>query len=191
MQQGAERAVDQPGQLVQGQVPHVSLAQVELHPRCDGQGLGLPEHRGGGVNAGNPLAGRPSDGDGDPPVADRQLDQRPVRPAGQVDVEGNVGRHLSRPFLVPIRERLVPAHPAHVCTLRPGRAGQQAHYHHGTAPVCGEAFVMGQGETAIALMKPRNLIGFPGVFVAVAIGVIVRSPLATQTVLPSGVIARK
>jgi hypothetical protein len=57
--------------------------------------------------------------------------------------------------------------------------------------VRGEAFVMGQGETAIALITPRNLIGFPGVLVAVAIGVIVCSPLATQTVLPSGVIARK
>jgi hypothetical protein len=68
---------------------------------------------------------------------------------------------------------------------------QQAHYHRGSAPVRGEAFVMGQGETAIALITPRNLIGFPGVFVAVAIGVTVSCPLVTQSVLPSGVIARK
>jgi hypothetical protein len=63
----------------------------------------------------------------------------------------------------------------------------------GPAPVRGEAFVTGQGETAtaIASITPRNLIDFPGVFVAVEIGVSVRSPLATQMVLPSGVITRK
>ena len=54
-----------------------------------------------------------------------------------------------------------------------------------------EGFHHCPGETAIALTAPRILMGSPGAFVAVEIGVTLRSPLATQTVLPSGVMARK
>jgi hypothetical protein len=89
--------------------------------------------------------------------------------------------------------RIAPVTPL-VCTLGPRRTTpRRGLADRGPAPVRGEAFVAGQGEiaTATALITPRNLIDFPGVFVAVEIGVSVRSPLATQTVLPSGVIARK
>jgi hypothetical protein len=52
-----------------------------------------------------------------------------------------------------------------------------------------KAFRHGRGATAIATTTPSIVTGFPGVFVAVAIGVTVRSPLPTQTVLPSRVMA--
>jgi hypothetical protein len=59
----------------------------------------------------------------------------------------------------------------------------------GTVPVL-KVFCPGQGVTAIAVIEaPMILIGFPGVFVAVEIGVTVSPPL-TQTVLPSWLIAR-
>ena len=80
------------------------------HARRGRAGPGLLEHRRRGVDADDLLAGRLRDRDRDPPVPDRQLDQRPVRLAGQRDVEGDVGRHVRRPFLVAVRERLVPAH---------------------------------------------------------------------------------
>jgi hypothetical protein len=60
------------------------------------------------------------DRDRDSPVADRKLDQRPGRLACQLDVERDVGRHLSRPFLVAIRERLVPAHRLMLACCGPG-----------------------------------------------------------------------
>ena len=41
------------------------------------------------------------------------------------------------------------------------------------------------------MIAPRNLMGFCGVLVAVEMGVTVCSLLATQTALPSGVIARE
>jgi hypothetical protein len=43
-------------------------------------------------------------------VADRKLDQRPLRLARKLDVEGDVGRHVSRPLFVAARKPLVPAH---------------------------------------------------------------------------------
>ena len=93
VQQRAERAVDQRRRLVEGEVAHVALAQVELHARLGRTRAGLLEHRRRGVDADHPPAGRLRDRDRDPTVPDRQLDQRPVGLAGQLDVEGDVGRH--------------------------------------------------------------------------------------------------
>ena len=53
-------------------------------------------------------AGRLGDRDRDPTVADRELDERAVGLAGEIDVEGDVGRHGCRPLVVTHRERLVP-----------------------------------------------------------------------------------
>jgi len=86
------------------------LAQVELHAGFGRADPGLVEHGRRRVEAEDRPAGRPGDRDGDPPVADRQLDQRAVGGAGQPDVEGDVGGHVRGPGLVPGRERLVPAH---------------------------------------------------------------------------------
>ena len=94
MQERAERAVDQRRRLVENQVAHVALAQVELHTRLGGTSTGLREHRRRRVNADHALASRLRDRNRHPPIADRQLDQRPVRLARELDVEGDVGRHL-------------------------------------------------------------------------------------------------
>ena len=110
VQERPERAVDQRRRLVQGEVAHVALAQVELHARLGRTGTGLLEHRRRRVDADDRPAGRLRDRDRHPPVPDRQLDQRPVRLAGELDVEGDVGRHGRRPLVVAVRERLVPAH---------------------------------------------------------------------------------
>src|SRR6516162_5166910 len=77
VQQRPERAVNQRRRLVQGQLAHVTLAQVQLDA-CRGRpGPGQLEHRRRGIDADDWLAGRLRDRDGDPPVADRELDQRP------------------------------------------------------------------------------------------------------------------
>jgi hypothetical protein len=45
VQQRAERAVDQRGGLVDAQLAHVGLVQVEFHPSAVGADAGLVEHR--------------------------------------------------------------------------------------------------------------------------------------------------
>jgi hypothetical protein len=44
VQQRAERAVDQRRRFVEGELAHVILVQVELHPHLGGTGMGLGEH---------------------------------------------------------------------------------------------------------------------------------------------------
>jgi len=108
VQQRTERAVDQPRWLVEGQVMHVTFAQVEVHAHLGRAGPRLSEHGRRGVDADHSLAGSLRDRDRDPPVPDRELHQRPIGRTGELDVEGDVGRHLSRPLLVPVGEPLVP-----------------------------------------------------------------------------------
>jgi len=121
VQQGAGRAVDEGGGFGEGEVAHVALAQVEFHAGLGRADAGLVEHRRRGVDPDDASAGRLRDRDGDSSVPDRELDERPVRLAGELDVEGDVGGHVRRPSLVIVRERLVPAHrsdsqPLHVDT---------------------------------------------------------------------------
>ena len=63
------------------------------------------------------------------PIA--QLDQRSIGGAGELDVEGDIGRRAGRPVLVALRERLVPAHRS---TVRPailhGTAGGPRRKYH-------------------------------------------------------------
>ncbi len=110
VQERAEWAVDQSRRLVEGQVAHVSKSQVEFYARLGRASPGLREHRRRGVDADNSPAGCLRDRDRDPAVAHRKLDQRPNRCARELDVKDDVGCHVSRPFRVTIRERLVPAH---------------------------------------------------------------------------------
>ena len=63
VQQRAERAVDQCRRLVEMEVPHVGLTEVEFHAGCDGAEAGLLEHRGGRVKADHWLSGRLRDWD--------------------------------------------------------------------------------------------------------------------------------
>jgi hypothetical protein len=110
VQQCAEGTVNQSRRRIEREVAHVGLAQVE-HDACPARaGTGLGEHRRRCIDTDHQLAGRLRDWDGNPPVPDRKLDQRPVRLAGEAGVEPNIGRHVGRPFLIPVRERLVPAH---------------------------------------------------------------------------------
>jgi hypothetical protein len=45
VQQGSERAVNEPGRLLEGQIADVTLAQVEVHAGLGGAGKRLGEHR--------------------------------------------------------------------------------------------------------------------------------------------------
>ena len=110
MQERSEWAIDQGRRLVEREFAHVSLVQVELHSRLGRTGASLVEHRWRRINAYDPLTSRSCDRDRDPPVPNRQLDKRPSCLDGEFSVEGNVGSHVSRPFLVAVREYLVPTH---------------------------------------------------------------------------------
>jgi hypothetical protein len=105
----AEGAVDERGRLVEGQLAHVALDQVELDAGLSRVRAGLREHRRRGVDADHPAARALRDGDRDAAVPHRQLDERAVRSTGKLDVEGDVGRHVGGPLVVAVRERLVPA----------------------------------------------------------------------------------
>jgi ubiquinone/menaquinone biosynthesis C-methylase UbiE len=113
MEESSERAIDQRRGLVEGKVTHIALMQVELDASLGRAHTGLLEHRRRRVDADHRSAGRLRDRDRDPPISDRKLDERPVRLACELDIEGDVPRHVSRPFLVAARERLVPTHRAH------------------------------------------------------------------------------
>ena len=109
VQERAERAVDERGRLVEREVAHVALAQVELDARLGRAGAGLLEHRRRGVDPDDLPAGRLRDRNGDAAVPDGELDERAVGLTGKLDVEGDVGRHVGRPLVVAVGERLVPA----------------------------------------------------------------------------------
>ena len=81
---------------------------------------GLLEHRRRRVDADDRPAGRLRDGDRDPPVPDRQLDQRAVRLARELDVEGDVGGHAGRPLVVAVARTPRPSSSADGTTSRPG-----------------------------------------------------------------------
>ena len=57
-------------------------------------------------------SGLARDRDRDAPVADRELDERPLRLPGELDVELNVVGHVRRPVVVDRREGVVEAHEA-------------------------------------------------------------------------------
>jgi hypothetical protein len=103
----ASRTAMIPARKTPSKVPAPTIEAADALSRA---GTGLPEHRRRSVDADDWLAGRLRDRVSDPPVPDRQLDQRPVRLPHQVAGEGDVGHHVRRPFLVAVRERLVPAH---------------------------------------------------------------------------------
>ena len=75
VQERAEGAVDQRRRLLQIELAHVALTQVELDPRRGGVGAGLGEHRRRGVDSDHGPPGRLRDRDRHPPVADRKLDR--------------------------------------------------------------------------------------------------------------------
>jgi len=64
--------------------------QVKLHASLGRTGTGLLKHRRGRVDADHPLASRLSYRDRDPPVPDRELDQRAARLSCELDVEDDI-----------------------------------------------------------------------------------------------------
>jgi hypothetical protein len=134
MQQRAERAVDQRGRIVDFEVAHVALAQLELDAGVCRVRARLCEHRRRRVDAEHAPADRLRDGNRDPAVADGELDHRPGGLTREPDVERDVGGHRGRPLLVAVCERLVPAHPRMLRTqpkeriaLRRGHRQSHAH----------------------------------------------------------------
>jgi len=117
VQERAEWAVDQRSRLVEGEVAHVALTQVELRSRLGRPGARLLEYRRRGVDADDAPSSRQRDRDGDPAVSDCKLEKWPVRLPCESDVEGDVLGHVGRPFVVAARVRFVPAHRP---MLRPG-----------------------------------------------------------------------
>src|SRR5437879_1128820 len=71
VQERAEGAVDQRRWLVEGEIAHVALAQVEVDACLVSTGTGEREHRRRRVNADHLLASCLGDWDGDSAVADR------------------------------------------------------------------------------------------------------------------------
>jgi hypothetical protein len=122
VEQCPERAVDQCRRLVEGERAHVAPAQVEVHAGRRCARTGLIEHRGRGVDTDHSATGGLGDGYGDSPVPHGEFHQRPVRLARECDVEGDVGRHMSRPLVVALRKCLVPAHLRRLA--RGGRTGR-------------------------------------------------------------------
>jgi hypothetical protein len=110
MEERAERAVDKRGRLVEREVAHVGLAQIELDTRFGGTIARLREHRGRQIDADDRATGRQRDRDRHPAVADRELDERSVRLPREPGIEGDVFRHVRGPLVVAVRERFVPAH---------------------------------------------------------------------------------
>ncbi len=110
MQEGPERAIDQRRLLVDGEVAHVEFAQLELDTRHGGTRTGLLEHCRRSVDSGHWPTGRLRNRNGDPAVPDSKLDERPAGLARELDIEGDLGRHVRRPLVVATRERSVPSH---------------------------------------------------------------------------------
>jgi hypothetical protein len=110
VQQAAERAVDERRGLVELQVAHVALAELELDAGRLGPFAGLLEHRRRRVDPDHGAAGRLGNRDRDAAAPDRQLDDRAVCRLRQLDVERHVLGHRRRPLVVALGEALVPAH---------------------------------------------------------------------------------
>ncbi len=110
VQERAERAVDQRRRLVNGEIAHVTLAQVKLYTCLARTQARLLEHGRRRVDADHWLAGRLRNGNGHTAIPDCKLDERPLCRARKLNVERDVGRHGSRPLLVAVGKRLVPTH---------------------------------------------------------------------------------
>jgi hypothetical protein len=90
MKQRTERAVSERRRLGDGEVAHIPFVQLQLDARLGSARARNREHRGRRVDPDHLALGPVRDRDRDPPVADRKLDERPVRSARQLDVERHV-----------------------------------------------------------------------------------------------------
>jgi hypothetical protein len=108
VEERAERDVDQRRRLVELEVAGVGQPQLERQP---GRALACDlEHRRGGIDAEDGLAGGPDDLDRHPAAPDHELDDRPVRLTGERDVVGDVLGHVCGPCVVDRRPGVVFGH---------------------------------------------------------------------------------
>src|SRR5207342_3108239 len=111
----AQRAgwdVDEPGGLIQLELAHVALAQLEVDTSSGCPLARLREHRRRRVDSEHLPSGLARDRDRDAAIPDRELDEWPVRLPGELDVERDVLGHVRRPVVVDRREGVVGAHVA-------------------------------------------------------------------------------
>src|SRR5688572_5885971 len=112
VEQRAERRIDQSGRRLQLEVAHVALTELQLDAcRCRALAR-LFEHGGGDVDPEHGPPGLAGDRNRHATVADRELDERTFGLARELDVEGNVLRHVRGPIVIPSREGVVDAHEA-------------------------------------------------------------------------------
>ena len=107
MEERAEGAVDQRRRLVQLELAHVAVPQLELDARGVGARSGLGEHRLREVDADDSAAGGLRRGNRDPSGPDGELDDRAVGLADELRVPGDVLGHVGRPAVVDRREDVV------------------------------------------------------------------------------------
>jgi hypothetical protein len=107
VQERAVGAVDQRGRLLEPELAHVAEPEVEA---VAARLASLREHRGRRVDPDHLPTDRLGHGDRDAAGAHRELDDRPVRLLRELEVEGDVLRHVGRPPCVVLGERLRIAH---------------------------------------------------------------------------------
>jgi tetratricopeptide (TPR) repeat protein/transcriptional regulator with XRE-family HTH domain len=93
-----------------GEGAHVLFAQIKLNTGRAGVLAGLGQHRRGRIDTYDRLPGGLSDRDRHTAVADRQFQDEAMTHGlpCQAGVERDVGSHMRRPFLVAVRECLIP-----------------------------------------------------------------------------------
>ncbi len=110
MQQGSERAIDQCRRLVQRELTHVALPQIEVDASLLCRLTRLGKHRRRSIDPDHTPSDRLRHRHRGSPGPDRKLNDRPVRLSREVDVERDVLRHLRRPLLVDGRKGRVLIH---------------------------------------------------------------------------------
>ena len=110
VQERAERADDEVDRLVERELAHVALAQLDGEP--GGAVARDRQHRRRRVDADHALAGLACDWNRDPAAPDGELDDRLLGLARKRDVPGDVRGHVGGPVVVVFGPRVVRAHDA-------------------------------------------------------------------------------
>jgi hypothetical protein len=88
-----EGAVDEARWLIEFEIAHVALAQIECDHCLGGRRVGLRQHRRRGIDPDDGPTGRTCHRNRDATIADGELDEWPVDVGREADVERHVLRH--------------------------------------------------------------------------------------------------